>query len=83
MYYNMLSKFEVMSLNGCMKQISSALSSEDWIKLKTYGNQLKDASEYVGAGYLNYACFYMMEACNQNDFTAVVKYYPLLVEAVI
>ena len=46
-------------------------------------HDLKSSSGYVGAGYLYYACCYILEAYKRNDFDGMARYYPLLVEAVI
>ena len=41
------------------------------------------SSGYVGAGKIHYACYYISEAFNSNNFKQMVDYYPLLVEAVV
>ena len=44
---------------------------------------LLGVSGLVGAGFVHYACFYILEAYSQNDFIGMTKYYPFLVEAFI
>ena len=44
---------------------------------------MKGASGYIGAGKIHYACYYICDACTKEDFNRTIKYYPLIVEAVI
>ena len=83
MFYSMLSKMEGMSINANMKQISDGLETENWAKMKNGAHSLKGSSSYVGAGYLYYACLYMMLAYGEENYVDMARYYPLLVEAVI
>ena len=37
----------------------------------------------IGAGRVHYACYYVQEAYAENDYSEMLKCYPLLVESVI
>ena len=44
---------------------------------------IKQASERVGASYVYYACYYIEECHKTNDINGILRYYPLLVEAIV
>ena len=51
-----------------MEQIANSMNSEEWAKMKMTARVLKGASGYVGAGKIHYACYYIQESYNSNDF---------------
>ena len=59
------------------------MSAQDWPQMKNASHTLKGSTGYLGAGKIYYACIYIMQAFSVEDFVAMAKYYPLLVEAVI
>ena len=79
----MLPKMEEMSINRTIEQINDALDTKNWAKMKNATHTLKGSSGYIGAGYLYYACVYIMQAYGEKNFIGMAMYYPLLVEAVI
>ena len=46
-------------------------------------HMLKMSSGVIGGGKVHYASFYMQEAYLDNNPVSMMKYYPLLVEAVV
>ena len=83
MFYEMLPKMEKMSINRTIEQINDGMATENWNKMKNASHTLKGSSGYIGAGYLYYACLYIMQAHSEQDFIGMARYYPLLVEAII
>ena len=83
MFNKMLERLEVMSLNSCMEQIAAGMMHQNWTQIKNAAHTLKGSTGYLGAGYIYYACVYIMQAHGEEDFVGMTKYYPLLVEAVV
>ena len=46
-------------------------------------HKLKDASAYIGASKIHYACYYINYSYLTENYAAMVEYYPLLAEACI
>ena len=83
MFYYMLEKMEELSINGCMEQISDGVNTKNGSKMLSGADTLKGSSSYIGAGYIYYACYYIITAFNEKNLILMERYYPLLVEAVI
>ena len=79
----MLSRFESISLNDCLYQLSEAIDQDDLEKLYRGFHTLKGASRYIGAGRIHLACYFMEEAHREKDKLKLQQAYPLLVEICI
>lgn len=76
----MLSRFESVSLNECLYQLSEAIDQDDFEKLYRGFHTLKGASGYIGAGRIHLACYFMEEAHREKDKLKLQQAYPLLIE---
>lgn len=76
----MLSRFESVSLNDCLCQLSEAIDQDDLEKLYRGFHTLKGASGYIGAGRIHLACYFMDEAHREKDKLKLQQGYALLVE---
>ena len=83
MYYKMLARVEKMTLNPHMESIANSISAHDWATVSSSADTLMGSSGYVGAGYMYYACSYIMQAHSEKNYIDMAKYYQLLVEAAI
>ena len=79
-YYNMLSKFEPMSLISGLEDMAKAVNDKDWAQVKGKAHSLKGASGYIGAGGVHYACYHIQELFLREDYDEMIQYYPSLVE---
>jgi len=82
-YYNMLSKFEPMSLAPSIVEMAQAVNQLDFLKLKLKAHGLKASSAYVGAGHIHYCCYHMQDEYMQENFQKMLEYYPTLIEHVV
>lgn len=62
LYFEILSRFEVMALNGSSDKFIECVDNKDWHKIQSVTNELRSKCEIVGAGKLYYACYYMHKA---------------------
>ena len=51
--------------------------------MQSGAHSLKGSSGYVGASKIHYACYYIQDAYSSGNYSGMVLYYPLLVEAII
>ena len=83
LYFNLLEKFEVVSLHKNMAKIVICLEKDNWQEMDALAYMLKMSSGIIGAGKVYYACYYMQGAFLQRDYGAMLRFYPLLVEAAV
>ena len=83
LFHKMLARLESLSIKTCMSEIKDALQTENWAKMYTSSASLRGPCGYVGAGRIQYACYYIETAYKNSDFVAMESYYPLLVEVII
>ena len=69
LYYNLLSRFTSQTSNPLMQQMKKALEVSDWEQMAETAGNLRGSSGYVGAGRMHYACYYIEQAYNDNNFT--------------
>ena len=79
-YYNMLGKFEPMSLLSSLEELRDAVNDKDYAKIKSKAHSLKGASGYIGAGGIHYSCYHIQEQYLNESFEKMLSYYPTLVE---
>lgn len=58
-YYNMLGKFEPMSLLVTLEELADAMNEQDFTKIKNKAHSLKGASGYIGAAGIHYSCYHI------------------------
>ena len=66
-----------------MVDIREALQKNDFAKVSSYAQELKDQSGFVGAGKIHYASYYIEQAHKVKYIVGVKDSYCLLVEATI
>ena len=78
--HSILTRFETGILDPQFEKAAHAVDAEDFLSLKTAIELLKKSCEFIGAGRLYYACYYILEASNSGQYSDVLSYYPLLIE---
>ena len=58
-YFQMLDKFEPLSLIPTLEDLRDAVNEKDYTKIKNKAHSLKGASGYVGAGGIHYSCYHI------------------------
>ena len=59
LYFQILSKFEQISVNKNMETLANYVDKGDWEGMNMMCHMLKISSGTVGAGKMHYACFYI------------------------
>ena len=83
LFYDMLEHLTDIGLVTNIEKITHSLQAEDWDGMKQAAHTLKGSSGYVGASKVHYACYYIQDAYNNRNYSGMVHYYPLLVEAAV
>lgn len=58
-FYSMLSKLEMLSLNPSLVALAQAIKDRDYAKIKSKVHSLKGSSGYIGASSLHYSCYHI------------------------
>lgn len=83
MFFKMLKKLEGMSLLPNLREIALAVDAKDYSAIKHKAHSLKGASGYIAAGPVHYCCYFIQDNYNNENFDAMMAYYPALVESSI
>ena len=65
-----------------MESMATHVNNCDLEGMNAVAQQLKMSGQYINAGKLTYACYYLQEAYVNPNAEEMVHYYPLLIEAV-
>ena len=82
-FYQMLGKLEVLSLNPVLEALAQAVEEKDYPKMKSKAHSLKGASGYIGASCLHYSCYHIQDQFINGKYEKMLDYYPLLIESAI
>ena len=82
-FYQMLGKLEMLSLNPSLEALAQAVEERDYSKMKSKAHSLKGASGYIGASCLHYSCYHIQDQFMAGNCEKMLDYYPLLIESAI
>ena len=82
-YLKLLSSFAEEYCEVEVMKVTEAVRDRDWSGMFRATASLRGSSGYVGAGQIYYACCYVLHASEDNDFTRMKGYHPLLIEAYV
>ena len=82
-FYQMLGKLEILSLNPSLDAMAQAVQDLDYPKMKSKAHSLKGASGYIGASCLHYSCYHIQDKFMAGNYERMLDYYPLLIESAI
>ncbi len=66
-----------------MEKMASHLIKKEWYDMKFAAHSLKGSAGYIGVSRLHYACYYIQYYYMQNNYQAMVDFYPLVVETAV
>ena len=63
--------------------LAQAVEARDYRKMQSKVQSLKESCGYIGASYLHFTCFHILEQWIAGNHSGMLDFYPLLVECAI
>lgn len=83
LYYMILCRFRNQNMLPVINQVSAAMDAFNWNKFRELAHSLKGSSGYVGAGQIQYDCFYIQDFHYKGQIDQMRERYSRLMENVI